>query len=80
MNDLWNSPVLANLAKQINQEFAAKSSMKIGEIIKHPDGRLVEVVAGTYLDKTYGRISNWWTWRPLLLDGTLGPEESGYGW
>jgi len=72
MNDLWNSPVLAGLAKQINQEFAAKSSMKVGEILRHPDGRLVEVISGQYLDK--------WTWCPLLDDGTLGPEESGHGW
>ncbi len=72
MNDLWNSPVLAGLAKQINQEFAAKSSMRVGEILRHPDGRLVEVLDGAYLGK--------WTWAPLLEDGTLGPEESGYGW
>lgn len=71
---------LARIAAELNAESAAKSSMKIGATIKHPDGRMVKVIDGCYLDPTYGRVSNWWTWRPVLANGRLGREESGYGW
>lgn len=71
---------LQAIADGINQELAAASSMKIGATIKHPDGRLVQVTSGCFLDPVYHRVSNWWTWRPVSSDGTLGPPESGYGW
>lgn len=39
--------------------------------------RLVYIVSGNY--EVNGRISNWWTWRPILSNGTLGKEVHGYG-
>ena len=71
---------LARLARAMNEECAARSSMKVGATIRHPDGRPVVVVSGTFLDPVYGRVSNWWTWKPVLDDGLLGEAESGYGW
>ena len=71
---------LARLGRAMNEEYAARSKMKVGATIQHPDGRTVVVVSGTFLDPVYGRVSNWWTWKPVLDDGSLGEAESGYGW
>lgn len=80
MNSL-DSRVLSNIAKSINQDLASKSKMKIGEIIDHPDGYKVYVISGQYLDSTYGRVSNHWSWKRVNPDGSLSEEvESGYGW
>lgn len=80
MNSLNNS-ALSNIVKDINQEFASKSKMKIGETIDHPDGYKVHVISGQYLDSTYGRVSNHWSWKRVNPDGSLSETvESGYGW
>jgi hypothetical protein len=55
-----------------------KSAMKIGHIIKHPDGRYVEVVDGCLWAD--GGYSNFWFWREVKPDGTLGRLEYGDGW
>jgi len=54
--------------------------MKVGRVVLHPKGYKVKVISGCFRDRTYGRISNWWTWRRVRKDGTLGREQSGYGW
>lgn len=55
-------------------------SMEIGKTLKHPDGRTVKIKSGCYKDPNFGRISNFWTWNEVLKDGSLGPDEHGYGW
>lgn len=50
----------------------------VGKAMRHPDGRLVYIAGGQYL--SHGRVSNFWYWHPILGDGTLGPQKSGYGW
>ena len=52
--------------------------MIVGGACKHPDGRLVKIIGGSYLSG--GRVSNFWYWREILADCTLGEEEHGYGW
>jgi hypothetical protein len=74
------SHLLHQIAQDINREIASKSQMKIGKIMTHPSGRKVKIIDGTFLDSTYGRVSNWWTWREVKKNGKLGKEESGYGW
>lgn len=64
--------------KDIVEDTLGKSSMKIGKVIKHPDGRKVKVIDGQYWG-TYG-LSNFWHWREVKADGSLGPDEHGYGW
>lgn len=71
---------IESVAKEMNQDLKSKSKMKIGEKIKHPDGRTVLVKSGYFLDPTYGRVSNFWYWNEVLENGSLGPDESGYGW
>jgi hypothetical protein len=68
------------IAAQLNAEMASRSSMRVGAHIKHPDGRTVKITSGYFLDPVYRRVSNHWTWRPVLRNGRLGREESGYGW
>jgi hypothetical protein len=51
--------------------------LEIGRYFKHPDGRTILVVKGQYWG-THG-LSNHWTWKRVLPDGSLGAEEWGYG-
>ena len=59
-------------------EETLSSTMKIGKVLKHPDGRIVKVVDGQYWGE-YG-LSNFWYWQEVLPDGSLGIKECGYGW
>lgn len=70
---------LKNLAQELTKELFP-CSMEIGKVLKHPDGRTVKIIDGQFLDPTYGRLSNWWTWKEVLSNGELGKSESGYGW
>ena len=57
-----------------------KQSMEIGKTLQRPDGRTVKIKSGCFRDAKYSRISNWWIWNEVLSDGTMGSDESGYGW
>lgn len=55
------------------------SQMAVGATVKHPDGRTVRIISGRYWGD-YG-LSNFWSWREVLPDGTLADKvENGYGW
>jgi hypothetical protein len=56
-------------------EVIPPSILVVGRRFRHK-GRVVEIVSGTYWG-THG-ISNHWHWRPVLADGSLGPEDYGY--
>ena len=64
--------------KQTVENILGPSKMKVGDIVDHPDGRKVLIIAGQY----WGRngISNFWYWREVKKDGSLGKQEHGYGW
>jgi len=64
--------------KDIVEEVGGPSQMEIGKELRHPDGRTVRIVSGRFWGER--GVSNWWTWREVLGNGELGPEESGYGW
>jgi len=70
--------MIENWVKELVNEHMGKSSMKIGEVIQHPKGYPVKVVDGQYWG-TYG-LSNFWSWRRVKPDGSLGRLVSGYGW
>jgi len=70
---------LTKLAHDITDKYF-QQSMEIGKVLQHPDGRTVKVKSGCFRDPVYGRVSNWWTWNEVLPDGSLGLDESGYGW
>ena len=73
-----NEKIISKLVNQINNNLAKQSSMVIGKTIMHPDGRMVKIKSGQFLSN--GRVSNHWCWNEVKKDGTLGPEECGYGW
>jgi len=64
--------------KDLVEDVCGTSDLKVGAVVKHPDGRTVKITSGQYWG-TYG-LSNFWHWREVLPDGSLGKEESGYGW
>lgn len=80
MEDPYTSGALARLARGMNEELAGQSAMVIGETIRHPDGYMVKVLDGRYLDPIYGCVSNWWTWQRINDDGSPGEIARGYGW
>lgn len=51
------------------------STPVVGKLF-HYKRRLVYIVDGQYTSG--GRISNFWHWRPVRKDGTLGKEEGDY--
>lgn len=73
-----NDVALRSLARTITEEVLGGTPFAIGDIVVHPSGRNVKIVSGQYWG-THG-LSNFWYWREVLKDGTLGKEESGYGW
>ena len=69
---------IENIVKQINKGLQDKSSMKVGAVVSHPDGRKVKIIDGAYLRN--GRVSNFWSWREVMSSNKLGDIEHGYGW
>lgn len=69
---------VAQWVKDMTEEVLGKSKMAIGKTLTHPSGRRVKVTGGQYWGD--GGLSNFWYWREVLHDGTLGKEEKGYGW
>lgn len=69
---------VAPWVQKMTEEVFGGPPFAIGDRVRHPDGRLVEIVSGQYWG-TYG-LSNWWGWCEVRPDGSLGEKESGYGW
>lgn len=70
---------VAEWVKEMTESVMGGPPFKIGDIVKHPDGRMVKIVDGQYWGE-HG-LSNHWYWRPVDKNGKFcGPEECGYGW
>ena len=69
---------ISTIARKITEDVFGGQPFEVGDVVRHPDGRMVEIVDGQY----YGEhgFSNFWYWRPIKKDGTLGKLEKGYGW
>jgi hypothetical protein len=57
------------------KDIVGPSPIKIGQTVMR-DGRMVKIIAGRYWGE-HG-ISNWWEWREIRADGSLGAIERGY--
>ena len=70
--------LVADWVQELTERVLGPAPFSVGDEVKHPDGRSVRIVAGRY----WGRhgLSNHWTWREVFADGSLGAQESGYGW
>lgn len=63
----------------IVEKYNGPAPFKIGDTVKHPDGRTIRIVGGQYWGE-YG-ISNFWYWREVFPDGSISQtDECGYGW
>jgi len=70
---------VANWVKQMTEEVLGGAPFKVGDIVKHPDGRMVKITSGQYWGE-HG-LSNFWSWRPVNHEGEfIGATEHGYGW
>lgn len=71
--------MVADWVKEMTEDVMGKAPFKVGQKVKHPDGRTVKITAGRYWGD-HG-ISNFWYWCEVLPDGSLAAkEEHGYGW
>lgn len=76
--------VVEDWVKEIVDFHFGGQPFEVGDTVKHPSGRTVQITGGQYWTK--GGLSNLWSWREVLpekdADGRnkLGPQESGYGW
>ncbi len=68
----------AEWIREITEEFIGGSQLKVGATVQHPDGRTVKITKGQYWGE-FG-VSNFWYWCEVKEDGSMGPEEHGYGW
>lgn len=70
---------IRKMVRGLAEEAFGPSPFEIGDRVKHPSGRTVEIVGGAYWGE-FG-MSNFWTWREVRADGTLVERrECGYGW
>lgn len=69
---------VAEWVRKLTEEVIGGPPFKVGDTVRHPDGRMVLIVRGQYWGE-YG-LSNSWTWQEVKEGGALGPEEHGYGW
>ena len=72
---------LYDLAREMStpESFLGGPCLQVGSTYRHPTtGKLVRITSGQYMG-AYG-VSNFWYWREVLSDGSLGEEQHGYGW
>lgn len=63
----------------MTEEVVGGAPFQVGDVVRHPDGRVVQITGGQYWGE-YG-LSNFWYWKPVGPDGRLREEvEHGYGW
>jgi len=69
---------LRGVARDITHKYFG-NNLAIGKTVLHHDGkRKVKITGGQFMG-TYG-LSNHWYYKEVMPDGSLGPEESDYGW
>lgn len=64
--------------KDLTKDVLGGAPFAVGDVVPHPDGRTVKITDGQYWGSQ--GLSNFWRWKEVRADGTLGPEEHGYGW
>lgn len=69
---------LFELARKVTDEVLGPPPFAIGDRVRRPDGRLVQITEGQWWGE-HG-LSNFWYWKEVLSNGELGESECGYGW
>lgn len=70
--------VMETIVSEFHKELIGSGHYEIGKVFKR-NGKLIYIIGGCYLDSIYGRLSNFWDWRYVHKDGTLGKHGCGYG-
>jgi hypothetical protein len=71
------SKKLTKIAHDLNDKYFG-NSLEIGKYFLYK-GKPIKITHGHFLDPTYHRLSNYWTWRKVLSNGSLGKKDEGYG-
>ena len=71
------SQKLSNVARDLTEKYFG-NSLEIGKYFIYK-GKPIKITHGYFLDPTYHRLSNHWTWREVLPNGSLGKKGEGYG-
>ena len=74
---LLNSKKLTKVAQNLTEEYFG-NSLEIGKCFIYK-GKPIKITHGYFLDPIYHRLSNHWTWRKVLSNGSLGKKGEGYG-
>ena len=69
---------LSDVAKRMMEDLYGEAPFAVGDVVKHSKGHMVKIIGGQYWG-TFG-LSNFWYWRKVNDDETLGKKECGYGW
>lgn len=71
--------MVANWVKSMTENVLGGPPFSVGDVVKHPSGRMVKILSGQYWGE-HG-LSNFWYWREVNHEGEeIGPQEHGYGW
>jgi len=77
---------LKQIAQDLTYQFFG-NELEVGKYFRYSkkgkakkEGIPIKIIAGTFLDPVYGRLSNYWCWQQVKSDGTLEKEKNkGYG-
>ena len=73
-------PTIEQSVQEIKDKYF-KTELAVGKIVEHPRNGKVLITSGCFWDPTYGRLSNFWTWRKVGAAGKpRGRTYKGYGW
>ncbi len=68
---------LTQLARELTEKYCPQT-LRVGDVVTHPDGRTVKITGGQYMGK-HG-LSNFWHWHEVKGSVLSEKEECGYGW
>ena len=74
---LLNSKKLTKVAQSLTEKYFG-NSLEIGKYFIYK-GKPIKIISGCFLDPVYYHLSNRWTWRKVLSNGSLGKKGEGYG-
>lgn len=72
-----NSKKLTKIAQNLTEKCFG-NSLEIGKYFIYK-GKPIKITHGQFLDPVHHRLSNYWTWRRVLSNGSLGIMGAGYG-
>jgi hypothetical protein len=75
---LYLSRKLDSIAQGLDEKYSKRNSLEIGKYFIYK-GKPIKIISGYFIDPEYDCLSNYWTWRKVLSNGSLGKKGEGYG-